>query len=138
MSLEKIIERILAEAQVEADRIIQESRLKADNIKEKARIESQEHAEALLEEVDRQGKLEASRLITQARLEKRIKTLSCKRELIDEVLERAFQKKNLADKGVKQKIIMKDGEKEVLFDKEKLKQELRPRLEKDIAEVLKL
>lgn len=138
MSLEKIIERILAEARVEADRIIQESRLKADKIKEKARMESQEHAEALMDEVDRQGKLEASRLITQARLEKRIKILSCKKELIEEVLERAFQKENLAGKRVKQKIIMKDGEKEVLFDKEKLKQELRPRLEKDIAEVLKL
>lgn len=138
MSLEKIIEKILAEAQVEADRIIQESRLKAEDIKEKARIESQEHAEALLREVDRQGRLEASRLITQARLEKRIKTLSCKKELIDEVLEKAFQKENFADKGVKQKVIMKDGEKEVSFDKERLKQELRPRLEKAIVKALKL
>jgi vacuolar-type H+-ATPase subunit E/Vma4 len=138
MSLEKIIERILAEAQVETDRIIQESRIKADDIREKARIEGQKHAEALLEEVDRQGKLEAGRLITQARLEKRIKLLSCKKELIDEVLDKAFQKENLANKGIKQKIIMKDGQKEVSFDQERLKQELRPLLEKDIAEVLKL
>lgn len=138
MSLEKIIERILAEAQVEAERIIQESRNKADDIREKARIEGQKHANALLEEVDRQGKLEASRLITQARLEKRIKILSCKKELIDEVLDRTFQKENIAHKGVKQKIIMKDGEKEVSFDQERLKQELRPILERDIAEVLKL
>lgn len=128
----------MAEAQVETDRIIQESRIKADDIREKARIEGQEHAEVLLEEVDRQGKLEASRLITQARLEKRIKILSCKKELIDEVLERAFQKENLAEKGLRQKIIMKDGEKEVSFNQERLKQELRSLLEKDIAEVLKL
>jgi vacuolar-type H+-ATPase subunit E/Vma4 len=138
MSLEKIIERILAEAQVEAERIIQESRIKADDIREKARIEGQERAKALLDEVERQGKLEASRLITQARLEKRIKILSCKKELIDEVLARAFQKENIAHKGVRQKIIMKDGEKEVSFDQERLKQELRPMLERDIAEALKL
>lgn len=138
MSLEKIIERILEEARIEVERILQESRIKADDIKEKARIEGQEHAEALLDEVDRQGKLEASRLITQARLEKRIKILSCKKELIDKVLDRAFQKENLAERGVRQTIIMKDGEKEVSFDKERLKQEVRPLLEKDIAEVLKL
>jgi vacuolar-type H+-ATPase subunit H len=138
MSLEKIIERILAEAQAEVERIIQESRSKADDIREKARTEGKEHAEALLDEVDRQGQLEASRLVTQARLDKRIKILSCKKELIEEVLDRAFQKENLADKGVRQKIIMKDGEKEVSFDQERLKQELRPMLEKDIAEVLKL
>ncbi len=138
MSLEKIIERILEEARIEADRIIQEGRDKAADIREKARMEGRKHAEALLDEVDRQGKMEASRLVTQARLEKRIKILSCKKELIGEVLDRAFQKENLADKGVMQKIVMKDGEKEVSFDQEKLKQELRPHLEKDIAEVLKL
>jgi len=138
MSLEKIIERILAEAQAEVERIIQESRSKADDIREKARTEGQEHAEALLDEADRQGQLEASRLVTQARLDKRIKILSCKKELIEEVLDRAFQKENFAEKGVRQKIIMKDGEKEVSFDQERLKQELRPMLEKAIAEVLKL
>jgi vacuolar-type H+-ATPase subunit E/Vma4 len=138
MSLEKIIERILAEARVEADRIIEESRVNADALREQAQVEGKEHAGALLVEADRIGKLEASRLITQARLERRIRILSCKKELIEEVLDRAFQKENLADRGLKQKVVMKDGEEEVSFDQEKLKQELRPRLEKDIAEVLKL
>lgn len=138
MSLEKIVERILADAQAEADRIIKESRLKADEIREKARKQGEEHAQALIEEVERQGKLEANRLLTQARLEKRIKILTCKKELIDEVLDKAFQKERFEEKGLKQKIIMKDGEKEVFFDQEKLKQELRPRLENLIVEVLKI
>jgi len=138
MSLEKILERILADAQAEADRIIKESHLKADEIKEKACQQGKEHAEAFLEEVERQGRLEANRLVTQARLEERIKILTCKKELIDEVLDRAFQKERFEEKGLKQKIIMKDGEKEVLFDQEKLKQELRPRLENVIVEVLKI
>ncbi len=138
MSLEKILERILADAQVEADRIIKESHLKADDIKEKARQQGKEKAEALLEEVEQQGKLEANRLVTQARLEKRIRILSCKKELIEEVLDRAFQKERFEEKGLKRKIIMKDGEKEILFDQEKLKQELRPRLENVIIEALKI
>lgn len=138
MSLEKILERILADAQVEADRIIKESHLKGDDIKEKARQQGKEKAEALLEEVEQQGKLEANRLVTQARLEKRIRILSCKKELIEEVLDRAFQKERFEEKGLKRKIIMKDGEKEILFDQEKLKQELRPRLENVIIEALKI
>jgi vacuolar-type H+-ATPase subunit E/Vma4 len=138
MSLEKILERILAGAQTEADRFIKESHRKADEIRKKAHQQGKEQAEALLEEVERQGRLEASRLVTQARLDKRIKILACKKELIDEVLDRAFQKERIEEKGLKQKIIMKDGEKEVSFDQEKLKQDLRPRLENEIAEVLKI
>lgn len=138
MSLEKIVERILADAQAEADRIIKESHHKADEIKEKARQQGKEHADTLLEEVERQGNLEANRLVTQARLEKRIRILTCKKELIEKVLDRAFQKERFEEKGLKQKVIMKDGEKEVLFDQEKLKQELRPRLENVIIEALKI
>jgi len=138
MSLEKILERILAGAQTEADKFIKESHRKADEIREKAHQQGKEQAEALLEEVERQGRLEASRLVTQARLDKRIKILACKKELIDKVLDRTFQKERIEEKGLKQKIIMKDGEKEVSFDQEKLKQDLRPRLENEIAEVLKI
>ncbi|MDH4217818.1 MAG: hypothetical protein OEY18_16075 [Candidatus Aminicenantes bacterium] len=138
MSLEKILERILADAQTEADRFIKESHRKADEIREKAHQQGKEQAEVLLEEVERQGRLEASRIVTQARLDKRIKILVCKKELIDKVLDQAFQKERFEEKGLKKKIIMKDGEKEVSFDQEKLKQELRPRLESEIAEVLKI
>lgn len=138
MSLEKILKKIVDDGQAEADRIILENQKKAEEIKENARKETLELAEALLKEAEQQGNLEANRLITHARLEKRINILSRKKELIDEVLEKAFVKESLGKKSLKRKIILKDGEKEESFDEKKLKEELRPGLESYIAKVLKI
>lgn len=138
MSLEKILDKILEEAQREAEIIILESRQKAEEIKQNARKQGEMQATALIGQVERQGNLEASRLVTQARLEKRINVLRCKKELIDEVLDKAFKKLEGEKTGLKRKIILKDGELEEFVDHEKLKQELRPKLEKDIVEVLKI
>jgi vacuolar-type H+-ATPase subunit E/Vma4 len=138
MSLEKILDKILEEARGEAERIHSESRQKAEEIVRNARISGERQAEEILERAKRQGNLEASRLVTQARLEKRIKILRYKKELIDEVLERAFRKQVRDNIPLKRKIIRKDGESEEFIDREKLKQELMPKLEKDIAEVLEI
>jgi vacuolar-type H+-ATPase subunit H len=138
MSLEKILDKILEEARIEAEQIILESRQKAEEIKQNAHQQGKMQADTILEKVERQGNLEAGRLVTQARLEKRIDVLSCKKDLIDEVLDKAFQKRKGENIGLKRKIILKDGELEEFIDQEKLKQELRPKLEKDIAEVLKI
>lgn len=138
MSLEKILDKILEEARSEAEQILRESRQKAEEITQNARKEGEMQANAILDQAERQGNLEASRLVTQARLEKRIKILSSKKDLIDEVLDKAFQKQKGDIIGLKRKIILKDGELEEFVDQEKLKQELRPKLEKDIAEVLKI
>lgn len=138
MSLEKILKKIVDDGQAEADRIILENQKKAEEIKENARKEVLELAEALLKEAEQQGNLEANRFITHARLEKRINILSRKKELIDEVLEKAFVKESLGKKSLKRKIILKDGEIEESFDEKKLKEELRPGLESYIAKVLKI
>lgn len=138
MSLEKILKKIIGDAQSEADKIILEGEMKAGEIKEKAREEATNLAEALIKEEERKGRLEASRLITQAHLERRISILSCKRELIDEVLEKAFQKGGLRKEGLKRMIILKDGEKEEPYDEKRLKEELRLKLENEIIEVLKI
>lgn len=138
MSLEKILDKILEEARSEADRIIGESRQKAEEIIQNARKQGEIQANAVFEKAEQQGKLEASRLITQARLERRIQLLRCKKELIDEVLEKAFQKQKSGTIKLKRQVIRKDGEVEEAIDQEKLKKELRPKLEKDIAEVLKI
>lgn len=138
MSLEKILKKIVDDGQAEADGIILENQKKAEEIKENARKETLELAEALLKEAEQQGNLEANRLITHARLEKRINILSRKKELIDEVLEKAFVKESLGKKSLKRKIILKDGEIEESFDEKKLKEELRPGLESYIAKVLKI
>jgi len=138
MSLENILDKILEEAQSEAERILRESRQKAEEITQNARKQGEVQADAIIEQAERQGNLEASRLVTQARLEKRIKLLDSKKALIDEVLEKAFQKQESDKIRLKRKIIRKDGEREEFIDQKKLKLELRPRLEKDIAEVLKI
>jgi vacuolar-type H+-ATPase subunit E/Vma4 len=138
MSLEKIVEKILKDAQAEADRIVRESLQKAEEMKEKARVEGEERARALLEEVERQAMHDASRIVTQARLEEKLKLLSCKKILIDETLDKVFQKQDLKREKLKRTVVMKDGEKEESLDLEELKHQLRPRLEKEITEVLKI
>lgn len=138
MSLEKILKRISDDAQAEAGRIILDSEKKAIEIKEKARQEASQMAKILLKEVEREANLEASRLITQARLQRKISLLRRKKELINEVLEKAFQKESLGQKSLKKRIILKEGEREELFDEEKLKEELRPKLENYIVGILKI
>ena len=138
MSLEKIVEKILKDAQAEVDRIIQESLQKAEEMKKKAQTEGEEWARAFLEEGERQAKHDASRIITQARLEEKIRILSCKKDLIDETLDKVFQKQDLKKEKLTRTIVMKDGEKEESLELEELKQRLQPRLEKEIAEVLKI
>jgi F0F1-type ATP synthase membrane subunit b/b' len=138
MGLEKIVDKILEEARSEADRILQESRRRAEEITDNARKQGESQAAAIVAQAERQGNLEASRLVTQARLEKRIKILMCKKDLIEEVLDKAFEKHKDDGVRLKRKIIRKDGEQELAIEQEKLKQELRPKLEKEIAEALKI
>ena len=138
MSLEKIINKILDDAQAEAQEIVKESRLKAEEIKKHAHDEADQMADTLLNEYTRQAKLEASRLVTQARLERKIDLLACRKELINQVLDKAFKKAKIPKQSLKRKIVLKDGEKEEYFDEQNLKEELRQQLEGYIAEVLKL
>lgn len=134
--METIIEKILADARTEAGKIVQESREKADKIREAARAEASELARSVIQEAERRGNLEASRLLTQARLESRLKILSLKKTLVDEVLDKAIQKKGLEAKKLKRKVILKDGEREEAYDLSRLREELRAKLEKFILEAL--
>jgi V/A-type H+-transporting ATPase subunit E len=136
MSLEKIIDKILQDAQKEADEIIAENQEKANEIKAAALRDAEVLADSLQKEDERQGKLEASRLLTQARLEGKVKILSFKKNLIDSVLEKAFQNQDLDNEAFKRRVILKDGEKEESFEKERLMEEIRPKLESYIAEIL--
>lgn len=138
MSLEKILNTIIEDAQAEAVAIVKESQSKAEKIKETARKEALELAEALHAEEERQGRLEASRLITQARLEGRIDILSTKKEIIEDVLAKALDKERSSIEKLKRQIIMKEGEREEAFDESRLLDEIRPQLEKFINDALKL
>ncbi|MFQ6069767.1 MAG: hypothetical protein ACE5LC_04495 [Candidatus Aminicenantales bacterium] len=136
MSLEKIVGRVLDDARKEAERITEETKKKAEEMKEKARGEASKLAEALLAEAERKARLEASRLVTQARLEGRIQLLAEKKRIIEEVLEKAIGRAGIDEKVLKKKVILKEGEEEEFYAREKLVEELRPRLESYILEVL--
>ena len=136
MSLEQILKRIVDDAQAEADKIVQGGQEKAAEIKAKAEQEASGLAEALVKEVENQGDLETSRIITQAKLEVKIRILSQKKKLIQEVLDKAFQKGGFQKKGPKRKIITKEGEIEEPVEEHRLKGELGSKLENEIAEVL--
>lgn len=139
MSLEKILEKIVAEAQAQVKTILAEGEAKAEEIKTAARKEAEQAAESYLSETRRQAELEAGRRVTQARLQGKIQLLACKQELIDEVLEKAFTQGTQGGKiALARTVVFKDGEKEESWDPEMLKQELRPQLENFIAELLKL
>jgi len=138
MSLEKILKKITDDAQGEVDQIIQESQRRAEQIKDSSRKEVAVQAEAVLKESKRLAGLETSRIVTQARLERKIDVLSCKKELIDTVLEQAFRKAGENWGRLKRVVIDKEGQSEESLDEQMLKTELRPQLEKFIADVLKI
>jgi vacuolar-type H+-ATPase subunit E/Vma4 len=138
MSLEKILNTIIEDAQAEAVAIVKESQRKAEQIKEAARQEAEELAHAIHTEEERIGRLEASRLITQARLEGRIDILATKKEIIANVLAEALHKERSGIKNLKRQIILKRGEREEAFDERRLLEKIRPQLEKFINDALKL
>ena len=138
MSLEKILNKIIEDAQAEALDIIKKSQSKAEEIKEKTHQEALDLAQALHVEEERQGHLEASRLVTQARLAGRINILSTKKEIIEDVLANALDKERNCIERLKRQVIMKEGVREEAFDESRLLDEIRPQLEKFINDVLKL
>jgi len=137
MSLESILEKIGREAQAERERIIHESREKAEKLRSEAELEARKQSAQLLKESAREAELEAHRLVTQARLQKRLRLLALKKELVDEVLDQAFDRQAEGAVSLKRQVVLKQGIREEILDRETLKQELRPQLEGYIAELLK-
>jgi len=138
MSLEKIIKKIRDNAEAEVRKIVDKSKQEAEEIKKKAGEEASNAAEEYLSAEERRRELEANRIVTKARMDKKMEILFCKKEIIDEILDAAFIEALKGKESLKKRIIMKEGEKEGILDKDKLKDELRPELERSIAEDLKL
>jgi vacuolar-type H+-ATPase subunit H len=138
MSLEKIVEKIIADARSEGEKIILESRRRAEEIKEAARKEAEDKAAARRVEVEREARLQAGRIVSQARLEKKLRLLTQKRELLDEVLTRALASDSFRRLELKRQVVVKDGVREEVLDRGKFLAELRTRLEEEILDALKL
>ncbi|MFW6159795.1 MAG: V-type ATP synthase subunit E family protein [Acidobacteriota bacterium] len=138
MSLEKIIENILKDARNKAQEIIKEGEEKAEAVREEARKKAEEQARLFMEESEKRAELEAGRIVTQTKLEAKLLILSTKRQLVDQILAKAFNKEKSSIKGLKKTVILKDGRKEQAMPWEALKEVLRPELESFILEVLEL
>jgi vacuolar-type H+-ATPase subunit H len=138
MSLEKIVEKIIADARAEAEQIILETRARAEGIKKAAQEEAEKRAAAFLQEAEREARLQAGRIVTQARLEKRMKILLEKRALLEQVLTRAMSAEVVGRRKLKKKVVAKEGERAEEIGREQLFEELRSRLEKDILDALKI
>jgi len=138
MSLEKIVAKILDDARAEAERIAVEGGLRAESIKDEARREAEQQAWILLGEAGREAHLEAVRIVTQARLERKIELLAARKALVAEVLERAFAKASLENRRLTRKVVSRDGEKEETLDRARLMEELAPAMENLIVDILKI
>ncbi len=138
MSLDIIIAKVLDDARAEAGRILAEYRGTADElVAEEARL-AEGQAEAVRREAGEEAGLESGRIVTQARLERRIALLSARKALVDEVLEKALAKGPLRGRALLKTIVSRDGETQEPFDRERLLEEIRPVLENAIAEILKI
>jgi len=138
MGLDEILKKISSEGESEAHKIVEESKSRARQIKKEAQEEASRLAEEYLNHEKRRAEMEALRITTQARLDKKMKILSCKKEEIGQVLDQAFDRALKGKKDLKKKVILKEGEKQSPVDKTRIKEELRPELEAQIAEDLKL
>ena len=138
MSLDIIIAKVLDDARAEADRILAEHRRKAEALLETELRSGESRAEAVRREAADEAALEAGRIVTQARLERRIGLLAARKALVDEVLERAFAKVPVRHRALSKTIVSRGGETEEPFERAKLMDELRPGLENAIAEILKI
>lgn len=138
MSLDIIIAKVLDDARAEAGRILAEHRRKADELRAEEAREAESQAEAVRREAEGEAALEAGRIVTQARLERRIELLTARKALVNEAIERALAKSSLRDRALSKTVVSRDGETEEPFDRAKLLEEIRPGLENTIAEILKI
>ncbi|HZX09506.1 MAG TPA: hypothetical protein VFG01_01055 [Acidobacteriota bacterium] len=138
MGLDEILKKISSQAESEAHKVVEESQEKARQIKKNAEMEASKQAEEYLLHEKRRSEMEATRIMTQARLDKKMKILFCKKEIIGQILDEAFDQALKGRKGLKKTVVMKDGEKRSALDKKRIKDELRLGMEGKIAEDLKL
>jgi hypothetical protein len=71
-------------------------------------------------------------------LEGKIEILSTKKEIIEDILAEALSKEQSGIKTLKKTIILKEGEREEVFDERRLLEKIRPQMEKLISETLEL
>lgn len=89
--MDKILERISADAQAEADRILAQARDQAREIRERYALQAQREAQAILERGRREAARLAERLDGAAQLERGRAELAAKQEMVEEAFRLALK-----------------------------------------------
>jgi len=135
MSLESIIEHILAQANAEREEIIRQANDERDIILRQAKQEAETLYQANLKKERALYEKEKQRLITSARLESRKDLLKVKQELIDTI----FEKLKADIKGstlLKKQIITHDKREETKAELSFYIEKFRFDYEADVARIL--
>ena len=92
----------------------------------------------MIKQAEAEAKLEASRILTEARLQQRMELLKTRRELIDRVLKAALQREEFKKAQLKKEIVSREGLREETLPAERLLSEVGPEVENDVVEWLKI
>lgn len=136
MSLEKIIENIIREAEEEAEKLRSAGRAAAEKLVATSKEEAEKKAARLRQQAEQDGQVEALRILSQARLEKKLALLTARRKWVDMVLEKAMEAADIKRQIIKRTIVTREGLAEEKIAEDKFKEELRLRYEKQILKLL--
>ncbi len=136
MSLDHILTKIIEEAEEEASRLRQEAQQRAEQMILSNRQEAEKRAATIISQAEKEAQTEALSIISQAKLEKRLALLEVKRKWIDQVVNRALEESGLLSSSMKKTIVTRRGVEQIEIETERLRQDLRLRLEKLILDLL--
>ncbi len=92
MSLEKLLAKIITDAEAEAEAILTDARAEVARMERESAAKAEELRLEQLEEARRSAEKERMRVLSNARISARMRILAVKRELLDEVAKTAGQR----------------------------------------------
>lgn len=136
MGVDNIISNIIKEAEEEAEKLRQNARATAEKLIITSREEAEKKAAKLRQQAEQEGQVEALRILSQARLEKKLALLAARRKWVDMVLNKASEEAGLQNQIIKRLIVTRQGLEEEKITEERFKEDLRLRYEKQILKLL--
>lgn len=136
MGLDNIISNIIKEAEEEAEKLRQNAQATAEKLIIASREEAEKKGAKLRQQAEQEGQVEALRILSQARLEKKLALLVARRKWVDMVLTKACEEVGLQNQIIKRLIVTRQGLEEEKIAEERFKEDLRVRYEKQILKLL--
>lgn len=134
MSLESILERILAEAVVQQEKIVQEARSQAEKVMQEARQSADILYQDMLQKAKADSLSQKQMRIVNARLGYKRNILEAKQELIESVFKKT--KSTLKGSAIKKQLVFADKVSEAAADIDFYLGKLRQDYETDISRII--